>query len=58
MPDWNTLDLSLAKSFSLKGGSKIGFLLTLRNAFDCRYEIVSGYPTEGRSFIAGLTYSF
>lgn len=58
MPDWNTLDLSLGKSFSLGKGGMLALKVTARNLFDDRYEVVSGYPMPGRSFMAGVEYKF
>lgn len=58
LPDWNTLDLSLGKSFSLGKGGMLALKVTARNLFDDRYEVVSGYPMPGRSFMAGVEYKF
>lgn len=58
LPDWNTLDLSLGKSFSLGKGGLLALKVSARNLFDARYEVVSGYPMPGRSFMAGLEYKF
>lgn len=58
LPDWNTLDLSLGKSFSLGKGGMLALKISARNLFDARYEVVSGYPMPGRSFMAGLEYKF
>lgn len=58
LPDWNTLDLTLGKSFCLGKGGDIAVKLSVRNLFDHRYETVSGYPMPGRSFMAGLEYKF
>lgn len=58
MPDWNTLDLSLGKSFSLGKGGTLAMKVSARNLFDARYEVVSGYPMPGRSFMAGVEYKF
>lgn len=58
MPDWNTLDATFRKEFSLVGPLRIGLQLIGRNLLDCRYEVVSGYPMPGRSILAGLSFSF
>lgn len=58
LPDWNTLDLSLGKSSSLGKGGMLALKVTARNLFDDRYEVVSGYPMPGRSFMAGVEYKF
>jgi outer membrane cobalamin receptor len=55
LADWNTLDLTLSKTFTLTGQLSIGLNLTAKNLLDCRYELVSGYPMPGRSFIVGIT---
>lgn len=58
LPDWNTLDVNLAKHFTLPKGFGLDVTLSARNLLDCRYELVSGYPMPGRSFIAGLAFTF
>ena len=58
LADWNTLDLTLSKTFRLRGPLSLGINIAARNMLDCRYELVSGYPMPGRSFIAGITISF
>ena len=58
LPDWNTLDLSLGKSFSLGKGGMLALKVSARNLLDIRYEVVSGYPMPGRSFMAGVEYKF
>lgn len=65
LPAWNTLDLTMGKRFMLGGTAsargKAGSLavwFALKNALDCRYELASGYPMPGRSFMAGLEYRF
>ena len=58
MPDWNTLDISASKSFSLAKAGELVLKLIVRNIFDCRYETVSGYPMPGRSFMGGIEYKF
>lgn len=57
MPDWNALDVSLSKDFTL-GGVGLGLYAHVRNVLDCRYEIVSGYPVPGRNFMGGIRLSF
>ena len=58
LADWNTLDLTLSKTFKLRGPLSLGINIAAKNLLDCRYELVSGYPMPGRSFIAGITISF
>ncbi|MBE6241197.1 MAG: TonB-dependent receptor [Bacteroidales bacterium] len=58
MPDWNTFDVTLAKAFALGRAGSLGVRLSARNIFDCRYEVVGGYPMPGRNFLAGIEYKF
>ena len=58
LADWNTLDLTLSKTFKLRGPLSLGINIAAKNLLDCRYELVSGYPMPGRSFIGGITIAF
>lgn len=58
LPDWNTLDLTLQKSLDISSVGELGLKLSVRNAFDNRYEVVSGYPMPGRSIIGGFELKF
>lgn len=58
LANWNSLDITLSKSFKLKDNLSIGLRLSAKNIFDCRYELVSGYPMPGRSFIGGIELRF
>lgn len=58
MPSWNALDLSLAKTFRLRGSGTLALQATVRNLGDCRYQLVSGYPLPGRNAMFGLEYKF
>ena len=58
MPDWNTLDLSLRKDFNLGNVGVLSLNATVKDLLDCRYELVSGYPMPGRSFLGGFTFKF
>ena len=58
LPDWNTLDVNIGKNFALGKAGSIGVKVAVRNIFDCRYEVVSGYPMPGRNLLAGLEYKF
>lgn len=53
MPDWNTLDLNLTKTF---GGLSLS--VYLRNITDQHYELSTGYPLPGFSALAGISYRF
>ncbi len=58
MPDWNTLDLTLAKDFKLGHVGVLSLNVSARNLLDCRYELVRDYPMPGRSFLGGFTFKF
>lgn len=58
LPDWNTLDVNLAKHLTVRKAGTVLLKITTRNLLDCRYETVSGYPMPGRSFMAGVEYKF
>ena len=58
LDDWNTLDLSLSKELKLPRTGPLIFRFSVRNVTDCRYEVSSGYPMPGRSFIGGVEYRF
>jgi len=58
MPDWNTLDLFLAKSFNLGKGGIPSLKLAFKNITDTGYELVSGYPMPQFSVTGGITYKF
>lgn len=53
LPDWNTLDVTFSKAFHFLTVTMAG-----RNLTDVRYELSSGYPMPGRSFMAGVTFGF
>jgi len=52
MPDWNTLDLNIGHHFRY-----ISLSVNLKNIFDTRYELSSGYPMCGRSLTGTLTFT-
>ena len=58
MPDWNTLDLSLRKDFTLGNVGVLSLNVSVKDLLDYRYELVSGYPMPGRSFLGGFTFKF
>ena len=58
LDDWNTLNLTLSTQVRLPKTGPLSFKFSVNNLFDCRYEISSGYPMPGRSFIGGLEYKF
>ncbi|MBR4298292.1 MAG: TonB-dependent receptor [Bacteroidales bacterium] len=58
LPDWNTLDLTFAKSVKIRTVGVVTLDFSVRNLFDERYETVSGYPMPGRSFIGTVNFEF
>ena len=58
IPSWNTLDVTLAKSFNIRKAGVLGLYFSVRNVLDNRYEVVSGYPMQGRSIIGGVEFKF
>ena len=58
LPAWNTLDLTLAKTFALCDGASLTFNVSGRNLLDCRYEMVRDYPMPGRNVLGGFTFKF
>lgn len=58
LADWNTLDVTISKTFRLRGPLSLGINIAAKNLLDCRYELVSGYPMPGRSVLAGITMTF
>ena len=58
LANWNSLDITLSKSFKLMENLAIGIRLSAKNILDCRYELVSGYPMPGRSLIGGIDIRF
>lgn len=58
LPSWNTLDVNLSKKFTLGKSGVLSVWVAAKNILDCRYELVSGYPMPGRSFLGGVEYLF
>jgi len=58
IPDWNTLDLTLRKDFTLGKVGVLGLNISVRDLLDCRYELVRDYPMPGRSILGGFTFKF
>jgi len=54
LPSWSTFDLSLSKDFDFG----LGLYVKGLNILDCRYELSSGYPMAGRSYVLGIKYLF
>lgn len=58
LPDWNTADITLSKEITTAKAGAFCLKITSRNIADTRYELISGYPMPGRSFIGGIEYRF
>ncbi len=58
LPDYDTLDLSLCRTFTLCRSYGMKVSLSCRNVFDCSYEIAGGYPMPGRTLMGGVEFSF
>jgi outer membrane receptor protein involved in Fe transport len=58
LPSWSTLDVNLGKRFSLGKAGVLSVWIAAKNLLDCRYELVTGYPMPGRSFLGGVEYKF
>ena len=58
LPAWNTLDITLSRSFRLGKDSEIQAHISGKNLLDCRYEIVRDYPMPGRNIIGGINIKF
>lgn len=53
IPAWTTVDATLSKSLKYFTFSIMG-----KNIFNCRYEMVPGYPMPGASIMGGVEYRF
>lgn len=58
LANWNTLDLTLSKDFKIWKSLTLSAYLSAKNIFNHEYELVSGYPMPGRSFIGGIQLGF
>lgn len=58
LPAWNTLNITLSRSFRLGKDSEIQAHISGKNLLDCRYEIVRDYPMPGRNIIGGINIKF
>ena len=56
--DWNTLDGTLRKTFCLGKAGSLGFQIKASNLMNHHFELSSGYPMPGRSFVGGIEYKF
>ena len=57
LPDWNTLDLRIARRISAYRLPECTLSLNAHNVLDRHYETVRYYPMPGRSITAGLTFN-
>ena len=58
IPSWNTFNLMFSKGLDINKVGSLELKLSVSNVFDSRYEVVSGYPMPGRSFIGGVVFDF
>ena len=58
LPDWDTLDLTLSKTFKIRKAGLMTLMAAARNLADSRYETVSGYPMPGKNFMCGVEFKF
>lgn len=58
IPSWNTFNLMLSKGLDINKVGSLELKLSVSNVFDNRYEVVSGYPMPGRSFIGSVVFDF
>lgn len=56
--DWDTLNIALVKTLSFEDIGDLQLKLSGLNITDNRYEVVAGYPMQGRSVMAGLGFKF
>ena len=57
LADWNTLDVTAEKEFTLKK-ARLTINLSAKNLLNCSYELVSGYPMPPRSLVGGIELGF
>lgn len=58
LPSWDTFDIRLSKSVSIRKVGVLSVNAVARNLFDEHYETVSGYPMPGRNFNIGVELKF
>ena len=58
LPAWNTLNITLSRSFLLGKDTEIQAHISGKNLLNCRYEIVRDYPMPGRNIIGGINIKF
>ena len=58
LPNWNTLDITLGKTFCLGKAGALGVKVSAYNLLNHHYEVIRDYPMPGRSFMAGIEYKF
>lgn len=58
LADWNSLDVRISKTISFRKSYSLNLNISAKNILDCRYELVSGYPMPGRSFLGGFEFKF
>lgn len=60
LPNYCLIDLNIGKEFTLskKEDRKVKLDFSVKNILDQQPEIVSGYPINGRTYTAGLSFEF
>jgi len=60
LPNYCLIDLNVGKELTLdkKGDRKVKLDFSVKNILDQEPEIVSGYPVNGRTYTAGVSFEF
>ena len=60
LPNYCLIDLNIGKELTLgkKNGQKVKLDFSVKNILDQQPEIVSGYPINGRTYAAGVSFEF
>lgn len=60
LPNYCLIDLNIGKKFTLgkKDDHKVKLDFSVKNILDQQPEIVSGYPVNGRTYTAGVSFEF
>jgi len=60
LPNYFLIDLNIGKelTFGKKDGQKVKLDFSVKNILDQEVEIVSGYPINGRTYAAGVSFEF
>jgi outer membrane receptor protein involved in Fe transport len=60
LENYYIVDANITRDFTLgdENDQKIKFSFSIKNLFDQRPELVSGYPIQGRTFMLGISTNF